>query len=177
MTPSSPPFSAGTGNAGNRGGTLVELAMVLVVIGLLMTLVLPLFARVGDADLRAAGRRLAGTVKYLYNEAALEKCLYRLTFDLDHATYRADRQLPGGEWRPLPGRGGQTRLPDAVAIAAMVVKGRGTFTSGSVSLRIYPMGWLDEAVLHLRQGGYRQTLRLAPLTGTTEFYDGHREFQ
>ena len=39
----------------------------------------------------ASARRLAGTVKYLFNESALDGREYRLIFDLKDATYSARR--------------------------------------------------------------------------------------
>ena len=160
----------------NRGFTLVELAVVLFIIGLTVSLTLPLLGKVGDGDLHAAGRRLAGTIKYLYNEAVLEKTMYRLTFDLDHAAYRAERQNQDGEWQEVPGRMGERELPGSVAIKRIAVNGRGSFTAGQVSMQIYPVGWLDETALYLQDGKYQQTLRISSLTGTTEFYDGFRDF-
>jgi len=149
---------------------------VLFIIALTVTFAMPLLGLGGDAGLHAAGRRLAGTVKYMYNEAVLEKTIYRLTFDLDNASYRAERREADGEWVELPGGMGQRTLPDEVAIEEMAVNGRGTFTTGRISMQFYPAGWLDETALYLREGKYEQTLRIFPLTGTTEFYDGHRQF-
>jgi prepilin-type N-terminal cleavage/methylation domain-containing protein len=161
---------------GLRGFTLVELSMVLFIIALAVTLTLPLLGKVGDADLHAAGRRLAGTIKYLYNEAVLEKTTYRLVFDLDHASYSAERRDDSGEWTKLPGRMGTTKLPDSVEIKRIAINGRGSFTTGEIKIQIYPAGWLDEAALYLQDGKYKQTLRISALTGTTEFYDGFRDF-
>jgi len=160
----------------NRGFTLVELAIVLFVIALTASLTLPLFGKVGDAELHTAGRRLSGTIKYLYNEAVLEKSIHRLTFDLDHASYVAQRREINGEWSELPSDMGKRELPGTVSIARVTINGRGSVTSGAVSMQIYPAGWLDETILYLQDGEYKQTLRISALTGTTEFYDGHREF-
>ena len=160
----------------NQGFTLIELSIVLFIIALAVTLTLPLLGKVGDADLHSAGRRLAGTIKYLYNEAVLGKTTYRLIFDLDHSTYRAELQSASGEWSQLPGKMGEVKLPGSVEIKRIAINGRGSFSSGEVNLQIYPAGWLDEAALYLQDGKYRQTLRISALTGTTEFYDGFRDF-
>jgi competence protein ComGC len=160
----------------DRGFTLVELAVITFIIGLMLSLVVPLLGKPGDADLRTSGRRLAGTIKYLYNQAVLDKLNHRLTFDLDHGFYRVTRQEENGEWKPLPDRRWEAGLPGAVIIKKIWIKGRGSFTSGEVAVQIYPEGWLDETVLHLQEGKYKLTLRLSPLTGKTEFYEGHRDF-
>ena len=160
-----------------RGFTLIELSIVLFIIALTASLAMPLLGNIGNGNLHSAGRRLAGTIKYLYNEAVLEKKIYRLTFDLDHAAYLAERQGNNGEWTALSGKmGGQKKLPGAVRITRVHINGRGSFTSGQVRMKIYPTGWLDETTLYLRDGKYKQTLRISALTGTTEFYDGYRDF-
>lgn len=160
-----------------RGGfTLLEMSIVLFIIALAVTLVLPLLGKVGDADLHSAGRYLAGTIKYVYNEAVLEKTAFRLVFDLDHNSYQVERQDKSGKWAKLPGRMGERKLPDSVVLARIAINGRGSFTSGEVKVQIYPTGWLDEAALYLQEGKYKQTLRISALTGTTEFYNGFRDF-
>ncbi|MEJ2032101.1 MAG: prepilin-type N-terminal cleavage/methylation domain-containing protein [Deltaproteobacteria bacterium] len=164
--------------AGNdRGFTLAELAVVTFIIGLMLVLGLPLLGKTGDSDLRTAGRRVSGTIKYFYNQAILDKLSYRLTFDLDHGLYLIDRQEENGEWKPLPDRWREARLPDSVTIKDIDVKGKGDVTKGTVAIQIYPVGWIDEAVLHLQEDDYRITMRISPLTGTTEFYDGFRDFR
>lgn len=160
----------------NRGFTLVELTVVLFIIALTVSITLPLLGKVGNADLHTAGRRLAGTIKYLYNEAVLEKTTYRLVFDIEHGVYRAERQKETGEWSQLPDRMGERQLPGSVAIKRISINGRGSFTTGEVTMQIYPVGWLDETALFLQDGKYQQTLRISALTGTTEFYDGFRDF-
>ncbi|SDM67349.1 general secretion pathway protein H [Geoalkalibacter ferrihydriticus] len=163
------------GNA--RGFTLIELGIVVLILALMSVLTVPLLGRVGDAELKSAGRKIAGTVKYLYNEAALQGLTHRMTFDLDGTTIATQRQELNGEWTALPGRYGRAALPGSVRIKNVEVFGKGSFSSGAVSMDIYPVGWLEEAVLHLEDGLGKMTVRFSPLTGTAEFYDDHREFR
>jgi prepilin-type N-terminal cleavage/methylation domain-containing protein len=159
----------------SRGFTLAELAIVMAIIMVAVSLTLPLLGKTGDADLRASGRKLAGTFKHLYNEAVLEGMNHRLSFDLDRAVFFADRQELDGEWRSVPGRKREQALPGSVNIKQIHVKGRGEFSTGAVGIQIYPVGWVDETVLHLQDGKHRLTMLVSALTGTTEFFDGHRE--
>ena len=59
----------------------------------------------------------------------------------------------------------------------MTIIGRGRSSSGTATVRILPVGWLEETVVHLEDRNSRQlTVRLMPLTGSSETYEGHREF-
>jgi len=159
------------------GFTLVELAIVIVLIGLMTGLLLPLFSNWGQDDLLASARRLGGTVRYLYNEAALTRSEHRLIFNFDDASYEAKWIDPKGELVAVEGSGRGGVLPGDVGFKDIVVTGRGKFSSGEVTVVFHPTGWLDETVLHLDDADDRQlTLRLAPLTGTLEIFEGYKEF-
>jgi general secretion pathway protein H len=161
----------------DRGFSLAELAVVVFIIALSVSLTLPLISERGDADLHTAGRRLAGTIKHLYNEAVLGHMEHRLSLDLDRRAYRADRHEENGEWKAVEEGGRERRLPGTVEISEIYVVGRGAVTSGEISMQIYPAGWLDETVIHLKDGKHLLTLRVSALTGTTDFFDGHRDFR
>lgn len=173
-----------TGTCNNRmrlsdrqGFTLIELAVVVLIISLMSLLIVPLLGRAGNADLKSASRKLAGTVKYLYNEAALQGQIHRLTFDLDEDSILLFRQEANGEWTALPGRRAQSTLPGSVNLKLVEVVGKGMFTSGQASMDVFPVGWLEQSILHLEDGSAKMTVRFSPLTGTAEFFDGHREFR
>jgi len=159
------------------GFTLVELVVVIVVIGLATGLLLPLFANWGQDALLASARRLSGTTRYLYNEAALTRSEHRLIFHFDDGSYEAKWINPEGELVDVEGSGHGGRLQGDAHFRDIVVTGRGKFNSGEVTVVFHPTGWIDETVLHLADEDDRQlTLRLAPLTGTVEVFEGYREF-
>src|SRR5436309_7298984 len=67
-----------------RGFTMVELAMVILVLGIVMAMVRPRFAGMLERQqLRSTINVIHGTVRYLQAYSALTKRVYRLTFDLD----------------------------------------------------------------------------------------------
>jgi len=159
------------------GFTLIELALVLLLIGLFSTLVLPVFDGFGDGALRSEARRLAGTVRHLFNEAALSGRPHRLRFDLDGGTYGGRRLEEDGSLVSVGGSGRDHALPHGVRIRDVVVAGHGRSSSGQVETLILPVGWIEETVVHLDGGGELiLTLRMQPLTGDTEVYEGYREF-
>ncbi|WP_197463731.1 pilus assembly FimT family protein [Desulfuromonas sp. DDH964] len=159
------------------GFTLIELAVVLLLLGIFTALVVPLFAGIGDDALQISARRLAGTAKYLYNEAALTGRPHRLVFDLDGGEFGGRRLETSNELVTLGGTGSDHALPDAVRFRDVVVAGRGKLSSGSIYAAVLPVGWIDETVVHLEgSGGKQLTLRIAPLTGSSEVYEGYREF-
>ena len=70
------------GNSTESGFTLVELAVVLVLVGLLLGLVLPRLPGVGEDRLEATARRISGMTRHIYNEAALTGQEHLIRFDL-----------------------------------------------------------------------------------------------
>ena len=59
--------------SGNRGFTLIELIIVVVLLALVAGVALPVLLNRGDSGERKVMRQLAGTVKQLYNEATLTR--------------------------------------------------------------------------------------------------------
>lgn len=167
------------GRLNNQAGfTLIELALVVVLLGMLAGLGLPMLSALEPDRLNATARRLAGTVKYLYNEAAMTGSEHRLVFDLAQDSYHAVQLSAAGELQTATGLGKSYTLRDGVHFASVYQPQRGERRDGEVSTAILPGGWLEETIIHLRNDEDRKlTLRLVPMTGLTEIYDGYREFR
>jgi prepilin-type N-terminal cleavage/methylation domain-containing protein len=108
------------------GFTLIELAVVLVIVAVLLSFVAPRLLALGQARREAAARRLASLLGYLHDEASLRGRTYRLTIDLDGGRYEVrtttDTREPATdddfveEWGPLTRDG---TLPDGVRVASI----------------------------------------------------------
>lgn len=172
------PTSTAGKSTSQKGFTLLELSIVILLFGLFALLALPRLEAFGPRGLDGSARRLGGTVKYLFNEAALTGREYRLTFDFEQRSYRAAVVETGGEVHELRELGKGAVLADGVKFRDLLVPGRGSFSAGKVTIGIHPTGWLEETVIHLedRQGGLL-TLRVSPLTGIAEPFDGYRDFR
>jgi len=116
-----------TSIAGNwnkeSGFTLIELTIVVLLLGLFSALVVPRLPGVGADGLKSSARRIAGTVKYFFNEAALSGRPHRLEYNLDEGTFRVRRIEVDGEVVELSGTGKEQRLKGRVRFKD-IAKGR-----------------------------------------------------
>ncbi len=164
-------------NTGCSGFTLVELAVVTLLIALFAGLTIPLLSGGGARELRSTGRRISGMTRWCYNEAALTGLEHRLVFDLPRQVFYAQRLESDGELINLSGPGRERSPAGETKIKDVTISGRGKFSSQTVTTRVLPAGWLEETVIHLEAEDKAQsTVRLMPFTGISETYDGYREF-
>jgi len=132
------------GHRRSRGFTLIELALVLVIIAIILSFVAPRLMELGQARREAEARRLAALLGYLHDEASLRGRTFRLRLDLAEARYEvaaappataeADEESYVEEWTPLAR---SATLPNGVTVAS--VETATTFaSSGVVDLFFHP---------------------------------------
>jgi prepilin-type N-terminal cleavage/methylation domain-containing protein len=165
-----------------RGFTLLELAVVMFIMGLMLTIALPYLGGYRSAELKSESRRLAGRATYLYDLAAAQKVVYQLVFDLDANGYSVARldpyqiqpSAPASTFVPDNGAGkAPILLGDVVRIRDVTVEGVGTYTRGHVACQFYPAGYVDATVIHLVDAsGNVLTLEFTPLTGQVVIGNG-----
>ncbi len=161
---------------GSSGFTLLELAVVLLILGIAASFLAPRLRDPETVALQSAANRIATTARYLYDEAAYQRLPMRLNLDLDHQTYFVT--VLGGdpddpEFVPVASSLAKpTLLPDAVAFRDVVLPTVGTVTEGLVFAQFSPEGWADPLVVHLRgRSGGEATMAIEPLTGRTRVAD------
>jgi prepilin-type N-terminal cleavage/methylation domain-containing protein len=159
------------------GFTLLELAVVLLIIGLVMAVAMPRFSAFRGAELRSESRRLAARSHYLYEEAGAQKVLLRLNLDLNRNSYfvtRMDPWAPNPRFVPEKGlAGGVMSISADVRLRDVWVEGGGLVRSGIVGCQFYPNGIADAAVIHLLgRNGDVITLGIDPSNGTVAIIPG-----
>jgi len=167
---------------GARGFTLLELALVMFIMGLMLSLVMPYLGGFRFAKLKSETRRLAGRATYLFDEASGQKVVLRLVFDIDRDGYWVARYDPYSirlsdtepVFTPDRGPGAQpVQLPPDVRIRDVTVQGVGTTNKGQAFCQFYPEGYVDATVVHLMDAsGNVMTLAVNPLTGEVEIAAG-----
>jgi len=170
-------MKAGTGQGTSRGFTLIELMVVIFLIALFSALVIPRLPDIDAGGPERGARRIAGTIKFLYNEAALTGKEHRLIFDLDANALRPRTLSASREVVAVKGMAEESKLPSGVKLLDVAVAGQEKVSSGVTTLAISPTGWLPQTIIHLESPD-RQilTIRLLSYTGSAEVYEGYREF-
>ena len=167
-----------TARRGQHGFTLIELSIVLLIIAIVARVAIPRLRTIAGAELTASTRRLAGMMRYLYEESALRGIVLQLELDLDRQQYwvtRADDTsgLPIEDTDILARR---VTLPAEVRIADVFVPGIGKVAQGIVPARFYPEGFADRAVIHLvDDAGHAYTVEVDPVRGRGVVVEGYHD--
>lgn len=160
-----------------RGFTLVELGMVILVLGIIMTMVLPRFAGTLERQqLRSTINVIHGTVRYLQAYAALTKRVYRLTFDLDRQVLSVCYYVGETCAQEVSRELRDYVLPATVHILD-VVSPQGTKTRvGEVATHFHPTGLAEPSTIHLvTNSNKKATLVIEPLGGRVKVFDDYVE--
>ncbi len=163
---------------GEKGFSLLELMVVLLVIGMVLAFTFPKFQNLLGGDIKSVTRKLVGTIQYLYDESSMKRKVYRLNFDLNDQKYWASALQETGEITRvetpvLP----EKSLPKGVRIEDVVVLRAGKVNQGKIYTEFYPIGEVEKTAIHLLDdGGERITLEINPLTGRVRIHEGFRDF-
>lgn len=145
-------------NSSQKGFTLVELIITLLVLTLVMAISYPSLSRGTAAlSLQTTGRDILNTLRYARQKAITEQTGMKVTVDQENQTLRMTNDF---------GEGNRTyMLPDNVLIQRVTL-GSGETFDGSSTVRFLPNGSSDtvEILLESRTGGFLRVI-CDPITG------------
>jgi len=161
----------------SKGFTLIELAVIVAILGVMIALVAPRFADLGEANLKRSARHLTGMIRFLRDEAQAKKTVYRLRFDIQDGHYWTEALSAAGDETM------EFRKVQSVIAGEGSLSGSTTFRDIAVPghpddpyLLFTPDGWVEHALIHLRNSDDKDfTLIVKPLTGATELREGYVE--
>jgi general secretion pathway protein H len=158
-----------------RGFTLMELMVIIVILSVVALLVFPKLSNNGNADLRSSARSLAAALRYLEDKAVSTKTAYRMWIDLDDSTIRVSRILSDGDEQPdddvfFSGK----LLADDISISDIITSRLGKVSVGDVQLDFTPMGLRELATIHLRSKKDRYyTVRAYPRNNRVKVFENY----
>jgi len=154
-----------------NGYTLIELALVVFLVGLMLALAIPRVRETLLHDgLKATVRHLIGEVRELRSEAVREQVDYVLQLDLNnHAfwTYSADMTPEKRDEQ----KKAAYQFPAGVTIVDVSQIGMENKSEGEVAIKIFKQGYVQPTVIHLKQEDRNFTLYYAPFLSTIKVYE------
>ena len=161
-----------------RGFSLIELTVVVVIIALTMAITMPRFrASLLSDHLKASTRRVAMLITSLSKEAVRENKDYLLYFDLSENRYWTENPGLTEEGR-LIAREQAVNLPEDVRLLDIMKKGDEIRTAGEISIMITKKGYLQPAIIHMGSDqGKVFTIYLKTFAGKAEILAGYVEVE
>jgi prepilin-type N-terminal cleavage/methylation domain-containing protein len=161
----------GKPSRGPRGFTLVELAVVLFVLGLVLWVALPRLAHVGEPDRDTVFRALSAGSEAAYDLSLFEKRETRLVLRPVDGTYEfvhPDRPTEERRARELGSR---------LSVTGIRIEGEDRPLDIPTEIRYLPGGRVASARIFLRDDGggntpSQWTLRLSPFDGSMKVLEG-----
>jgi general secretion pathway protein H len=175
-----------------RGFTLLELIVVLIIISLMSVLVVPKLAGpMSNLDLKTAAKKISASLRYARSHAASEKATYVALFDFDkNSLVMIDSPLPPSvkgdfhmnnretfDGTPVEppdneknGSGGfkTYNLPDGVKLAKGVSR-EGDFNSGFFRIFFFPSGGSSGGEITVaNERGRQYKINVDFITGTVQ---------
>lgn len=165
----------------NAGYTLIELAVVILILGFILAFTLPNFAGLLTGDeLGRNLRQLSGLIQYLRDQAISGKKIYRLNYNFKEKEFWITTFELTGETKaatnPIMAR--RLKLEGAIEVSDMITPAaQGRTTEGETYINFLPNGLVDPGVIHLtdRDKETTYTLIIKPLTGRVRILDRYVE--
>lgn len=146
-----------------RGFTLLEMMVVLVIAGLMLALVPPLFSgAVSGTKLKGSARDLAIVLRETRSQAIIHNTEQLVHLDLETPRYRV-------------GNGKPQALPEDVAMAVELITGARVTEMTQHVVRFFPDGSSSGEMITLSGGNHAYHLQLDWLTGNITIIERFRD--
>lgn len=161
----------------DRGLTLIELIVVLIILGVVAIFAFPKLGGVFSGSyLRSSARRLAGMIRYTESQAAVSGKEHWLCYDLDKGEYWVAEKGEGEFLESVDELGGRRALLPGIKFQEVITQEEGGVSQGIVSSRFSPQGLVEETTIHLINEKEEEiSILIKGLAGKVEIYEGDEE--
>jgi len=162
---------------GRSGFTLIEIAVVLAIIGMVLVLVLPRLPSSEKENLKVSARTLASTLRYLQDRAATGRTTYYLRLEPGTDSVKVlEAAADGGEKEPVDPLLQKRPVKEGIIVADVIIPRLGKVIDGKLRLEVGNGGLRDFVVIHLRSPEDKfWTVMAFPASGKVKIYDGYQE--
>ena len=160
-----------------RGFTLIEIAVVLAIIGMVMMLVLPRLPSPESENLKTSARTLASTMRYIQDRAATGRMTYYLRMEPGTDMVRVlEAAADGSEKEPDDPLLRKRPVKEGIIVADVIIPRLGKINDGQVRLDVGAGGLRDFVTIHLRSpDNLFWTVMAFPASGKVKVYEGYQE--
>jgi general secretion pathway protein H len=160
-----------------RGFTLIEIAVVLAIIGMVLMLVLPRLPSSDSENLKISARTLASTIRYIQDRAATGRTTYYLRLEPGTDVVRVmEATADGSEREPDDPLLRKRSVKEGIVVADVVIPRLGKITDGQIRLDVGAGGLRDFVVIHLGTADTAfWTVMAFPASGKVKVYEGYQE--
>ena len=161
-----------------RGGfTLIEIAVVMVIISMVMMLVIPRLPSSDQENLKISARTLASTLRYLQERAATSRTGYYLTLEPGTESVKISEIVGDGSAKePSDPLLQKSPVKEGIIVADVRIPRLGKVSTGQLRLDIGMGGVRDFVTIHLRSAeGQFWTVMVFPSGGKVKAFEGYHE--
>lgn len=160
------------------GFTLIELTIVILLMGFMLSFALPRVRDVALSDnLKSTVRLLTSTIKELRYQAIKDNQEYFLKFDFASKKFWRDSPYLSEDDRAVAYKNAFSPPPD-VSVIDICLKEDEKYLSGTISISFSREGYISPGVIHLASEDGRQfTLSLRPFLGDVDVLEEYVEIE
>jgi general secretion pathway protein H len=160
-----------------RGFTLIEIAVVMVIISMVMVLVLPRLPSSDQENLKISARTLAATLRYIQERAATSQTGYHLMLSPGTDVIKIyETGTDGSVKDPADPLLQKAAVKEGIIVADVRIPRLGKINDGQLRVDVGVAGVRDFITIHLRSAeGQFWTVMAFPSGGKVKAFEGYHE--
>jgi len=154
------------------GFTLVELAVILLIIAACVTVVFPKFSNglLDQQRLRSSVSKIAGVAEYAHQRAVSTHLRHLLHFNIEQGTYWVTAHTPDGKLMPITdGLTLKGRLPEGIQFSGIEFPDFKSDLEDVVTIEFSPQGWIEPVTVYVASSqGRKMSIVMHEMLGYVE---------